>query len=341
MIEYRPFRNSDPPALAEIWRARAQERGLMQPMTAALFEDLVLSKPYFDNQGLIVALEDGLPVGFVHAGFGPNDDYSGLSTQLGVTCMLMVREPARGRGIGSTLLGHSEQYLRSRGAQVLYGGGIHPLDPFYLGLYGGSELPGVLGSDADAQRLYRASGYQEIDHCVILHKELAGFRPTVNRQQMLVRRQTSIRTTVNPRPETWWDACTFGGFDRVQFELLNTQGRQVAQATVWSMEPMGTSWGFRAGGVIRVEVPDDCRRQGYATYLLNEVMRHQQQQGVAVLETQTMAQNTVALAMYARLGFHEVDRGTVFRKQDDLASLPVSIPEQQIPLGTPFRRKPS
>ena len=102
---------------------------------------------------------------------------------------------------------------------------------------------------------------------------------------------------------------------------------------------MGTSWGFRAGGVIRVEVPPDCRRQGFATYLLNEAMRHQQQQGVAVIETQTMQQNTNALAMYGRLGFHEVDRGTVFRKQDDISAMRASLPEQQIALGT-IRRQP-
>ena len=58
------------------------------------------------------------------------------------------------------------------------------------------------------------------------------------------------------------------------------------------------------------------------------------QQGVAVLETQTMQQNTTALAMYTRLGFHEVDRGTVFRKQDDPSAIPATLPEQQIPLGT-------
>lgn len=288
----------------------------MQPMSAGLFENFVLSKPYFDNAGLIVATDNRQPVGFAHAGFGPTEDGGALSTAWGVTCMLMVLPTHRGRGIGSTLLEQSERYLRSRGAQVLYGGGIHPLDPFYLGLYGGSELPGVLASDADAQRRYRAAGYREIDHCVILHRELSGFRPAVNRQQMLVRRQTSIRTAIDPPPETWWDACTFGGFDRVRFELFTTAGQSVAQATVWNMEPIGTSWGVRAGGLIRIEVAADCRRQGFATYLISEVLRHQQQQGVALIETQTMQQNTAALALYARLGFHEVDRGTVFRKEE-------------------------
>ena len=127
-------------------------------MSAALLEELVLAKPYFDNQGLILAVDGETAVGFVHAGFGPSDDYSGLSTQLGVTCMLMVREPYRGRGIGSNLLSLSEKYLRGRGAQVLYGGGIHPLDPFYLGLYGGSELPGEGARDDP----WAASGIDDV-----------------------------------------------------------------------------------------------------------------------------------------------------------------------------------
>ena len=45
---------------------------LMQPVTANLLEQLVFSKPYFDPAGLIIALVDNVPVGFVHAGFGAN-----------------------------------------------------------------------------------------------------------------------------------------------------------------------------------------------------------------------------------------------------------------------------
>ena len=74
MIGYRIFRNSDPPHLADIWRTHAGRRGLMQPMTAALLEELVLSKPYFDPQGLIVATDGNHPVGFAHAAFGPTED---------------------------------------------------------------------------------------------------------------------------------------------------------------------------------------------------------------------------------------------------------------------------
>ena len=55
----------------------------MQPMSAMLLEQFVFSKPYFDPAGLIVALRDDKPVGFVHAGFGPNDEGTALATELG------------------------------------------------------------------------------------------------------------------------------------------------------------------------------------------------------------------------------------------------------------------
>ena len=50
---------------------------------------------------------------------------------------------------------------------MLYGGAVWPLDPFYLGLYGGSGLPGVLDSDTVARELYRLHGYDPIDRTLL------------------------------------------------------------------------------------------------------------------------------------------------------------------------------
>lgn len=287
----------------------------MQPMSASLFADLVLSKPYFDNAGLIVALDDGQAVGFVHAGFGPNEDQSGLSTQWGVTSMLMVRPDHRRLGIGTELLARSEAYLRSRGAQVLYGGEIRPLIPFYLGLYGGSEMPGVLDSDADAQRRYRAAGYQAIDRVVILQRELGGFRPLVNRQQIQLRRQMSITAVPDPPSRSWWDACTYGQFNRERFDLSARSGGPVlATATAWFMEPLSMSWGVRSAGLVDLDVVASHRHQGLATFLLGETFQRLRDDGYALVEVQTMSQNEAARALYAKLGFNQIDQGVVFRK---------------------------
>ncbi len=63
MIEYRCFRNNDPPHLAEVWRSADLGPLAMQPMTTADLEAGVFSKPYFDRRGLIIAVEEaGLSV---------------------------------------------------------------------------------------------------------------------------------------------------------------------------------------------------------------------------------------------------------------------------------------
>ncbi len=92
--------------------------------------------------------------------------------------------------------------------------------PFYVGLYGGSELPGILDSDPQHQGFFRAAGYREIDRTVVLHRELTGFRPYVDRQQMLLRRRIRVESACDPPFRTWWEACTVGDFTRLRFELF-------------------------------------------------------------------------------------------------------------------------
>ncbi len=316
MIHYRPFLNTDPPLLAAIWQGCASHRGLAQPMTAVMFEQLVLSKPYFDREGLILALDDERPIGFIHAGFGPSEDENSMSTELGVIVMLLAVPHPEQEAITARLLELAEEYLRQRGAKVIYGGGIHPLTPFYWGLYGGSELPGVLDSDAPTQATLRAANYREIDRTLIFHRELAGYRPPVDRQHMLIRRTTEVEMVSDPPHRSWWDACTMEPCDRTLFQLRPREGGEpLAWVTFWNVEPFAAPWGVRASGLINLEVAAGHRRKGLAMYLVGEAMRQLQEQSFALVEVQTMHHNSAALALYGKLGFHQVDSGTVYRKE--------------------------
>ncbi len=318
MIEYRPFRNTDPPDLVDIWRSQPRERGLTQPMSVELFEQSILAKPYFDRAGLIVAADGDTLLGFAHAGFGARDDEQGLSTVWGTTYLVMVRANYQRQGIGRRLLAESEAYLKSHGAQVLYAGGIRPLNAFYLGLYGGSEMPGVLDSTPEAQQLFKAHGYREIDRTHVLNLEVSRFRPVVDRTQMQIRRSTQLQETADPRANTWWEACTFGGFERTRFELLaKDDGRKLSTVTFWLMQSLSANWGVQAAGLIDLATIESEQRHGYATYLLGEALRRLQGMGITLIEAQTMAHNTAARSLYQKLGFHEVDQGAVFRKQSE------------------------
>jgi ribosomal protein S18 acetylase RimI-like enzyme len=317
VYQFRSFYNSDPPLLTEIWNAQPRQRGLAHPITTSQFEDGILSKSYFDRHGLIVALRDGHPVGFAHAGFGPSEDGTRLDTEFGVTCMLMVRPEEQETTLGAELLTHSETYLRERGAKVLYGGGIRPLNPFYLGYYGGSELPGILCSDVWRQELFRSANYAESDRVLILHCDLRSFRPPINRQQLLLKRSTQIAHQFDPASAPWWTACTLGILEPVRFDLVDKlkAGVSYGHACFWTMEPLAQSWGVRAAGMVDLEIDAAQRRRGLATCLLSESFRQIQLQGFSLVEAQVMQSNEPAIGLYRKLGFVEIDHGTVLRKQ--------------------------
>ena len=315
VIEYRSFINTDPPHLVEIWRSQPRERALAQPMSVDIFEQHVLSKLYFDAAGLIVAVDGDQPVGFAHAAFGSTEDEQQVSYQWGCTMLVMVRANYQRQGIGRELLSRSEAYLRSRGAKVLYAGGLRPFNGFYLGLYGGSELPGVLESSTFARQLFLSRGYREVDRSQVLHLDLKKFRPCIDRTQLQIKRTTTFKADERPASRNWWDACVFSPYERTRFTLSTRDSEQpVAQAMTWDMTTFAGNWGIHAAGLVEVEVQEGSQRQGYATYLLGEVFKQLQSQGISLVETQTMQRNTAALALYRKLGFKEVDNGAVYRK---------------------------
>lgn len=315
-FQFRPFDNSDPPAIVEIWNRQPRQRGLLYPISVGQFETTTLCKTYFDRRGLILATQDERPVGFVHAGFGPADEKNWLTTDLGVTCMLMVLPELWETSLPAELLARSEEYLRRRGAKVLYGGGIRPLDPFYRGLYGGSELPGVLDSDRQQQELFKSHGYNTIDEVHVLHCGLEHFRGVMNRVQFAHRRNMSVQTVYDPRSRSWWEACTAGTLDRERLVLVSKKDERapLAAATFWNMEPLASSWQTRVCGLTEIEVDSLHRREGLATYLLGESFKQLRGQGVELIETQAMHNNLPARGLYEKLGFVEVDHGTVLRK---------------------------
>ena len=81
------------------------------------------------------------------------------------------------------------------------------------------------------------------------------------------------------------------------------------------MEPISASWGAKTVGLDWLEVSPDHRQCGIATCLVSNVLTDLRQQGVAIVEAQTMQNNDAALGLYQKLGFIEVDRGSVFRKE--------------------------
>jgi len=285
-------------------------------MTPSVLETTLLAKPYFDAEGLIVATENGEVVGFAHAGFGPSENEQGISTELGVTCMLMTRSGEVEPELAEKLLHASEEYLKRRGARVLYAGPTEPLNPFYLGLYGGSEMPGILDSMDGWQSFYREHGYEPVQGIDVLQCDLTRFRPVINRQQIQYRRTMQIEAIYDPQSESWWEACTMGCLERVRFNLLPKGGSEVlGHVTCWNLEPLASTWGKCAAGILSLEVAREHRRRGLATFLLGEALSKLKAERNTLIEAQTIETNTPARGLFGKLGFSPIDHGVVMRKE--------------------------
>jgi ribosomal protein S18 acetylase RimI-like enzyme len=316
VITYRTFRNWDPPTLVELWNASVASRGAARTIEVQDLDRLVFSKPYFDPKGIILAEGSSRAVGFVHAGFGASDDSGQLNRSFGVIAMLVVRPDERRRGVGRELVRRAEEYLRAGGSTVIYAGSMHPLDPFYLGLYGGSELPGILKSDVAANQLFQSLGYKPVDECLVMQRDLTGPLAITDPKAKAWSRQATFEVVPQAAPPDWWTACRYAALEFSDFVVrINATGQIGARARGWEMYPAQKSWGVEAVGIVDVLVEPEFRKQGLGTFLMIQILRHFRENGLKMAEVQTMARNTLACRLFQRIGFREIDRGIIYRDE--------------------------
>jgi ribosomal protein S18 acetylase RimI-like enzyme len=315
VLHYRSFRNFDPPGLVEVWNQAFTQRGTIRLQHSSPLEHFVFAKPYFDAAGLMVALDDDKYVGFAHAGFGPDSSGKELATTTGVLCAIGVCPSHQRQGIGAELLRRCENYLVDRGAQAVYAGPMWPLNPFYFGLYGGSESPGFLATDAATEPFLSRHHYRPAQTCLALQRRLDGPVNIVDSRFPALRRQFELAIAAQ-RSSNWWRECVLGPVELLEFRLEDkATGQAAARLAVWDMDGYWQRWNQPVFGIVDLEVREDLRRQGLAKFLLAQVLRKLQEQFFTLAEVQTMERNEAAVKLFQGLGFVQVDTGRTYRRE--------------------------
>src|SRR6516165_1492847 len=234
VVEYRTFRNTDPPRLVSVWNDTFTQRGAPRLGNNTLIERFVLAKSIFDPKGLSIAESNGAVVGWAHAGMSRNS----FNTQpVGVTCLIGVRPAHQKQGIGAELLKRSEQYLREQGAEILIAGGHWPNNPFYMGLYGGCESPGFLVSDGPSEPFLAKHGYRVAQKIHVLQRKLDQPMKMFDARFVPMRNRYDLQFGSPRRLLSSWHEFIHGYVDPLQFVLNDRQtGSWVARTLVWEME---------------------------------------------------------------------------------------------------------
>ncbi|MEE3369085.1 MAG: hypothetical protein VX346_07065 [Planctomycetota bacterium] len=308
MISIRSFRNDDLRAIAEIWNHQTHSRGRYQPMTCQVFEREVLSKPYFDRHDFIVAVADGVPVGFVHAGYAGDFDGRRLSSDLGIICALQVLPRPDRDQIGEQLLRCAEQGLVSGGARNLQGGCMRNVAPFYGGLYGGCVASGVLASDQLFLDWLVRAGYAIRDERLIYQRSVESFRPAAQRTQVQLRRRHLIDVADDLPALTWWEACQRGNAHVTRLRLVprDVPTQAITALSLW--EPTGLAV-ERTIAIVDWDSGCTGTEDSVAEFFVGEAMVHCGRQGANTIEIQVTAGDRRGQDLVECLGFEVVDRG--------------------------------
>ena len=316
MIEYRRFRNFDTPKLVTLWHACELGRGAISGFSTDAFDSLNFAQPYFDPEGLILAIAGSEVVGFIHAGFATDSTQSQLDHKTGVICAVMVHPEFRHQGIGRQLISKAEEYLKRHGSHVIFAGPAPLNDPFYFGLYGGCQAAGFLDSDPNAKPFMQKMGYEPAESIMIYQRNISDGRDPVRYRLTKIRRSTELQIFEQPESPTWWWITHMGRLDSLRFRLAPKGGGQAfAAITVSGLDLYHPSWNERAVGLSELVVVESERRKGYGQSLLLEVIRRIRQELVTLVEAHAPQQNAAACKVLEVVGFNHVDTGTVFRRQ--------------------------
>lgn len=315
MIEYRPFHNTDPPRLLQLWHSCALGRSAAEGFSCDILELFTFSQPFFDRHGLIVAFDGDRLVGFVHAGFAPTKAQDGLNRTDGIISALMVHPGFRRRGIATKLLTRAEAYLRGQGSQTVEAGGGLDRNGFYVGIYGGLQPSGFSEGAAAWDPFFASCGYSAATQTLVLRRDLVKSRDPVTARLIRNRRLLNMVITDRPTGQPWWWFIRYGHLDSLRFELQDkTDNSTVASGQIIGMDVFIPKWGVRPVGIRDVFVPESHRRHGYGLALVLEICRRLREESVQLIEAHVDQANSGGIDLFTASRFETADRLVTYKR---------------------------
>ena len=315
MIDYRTFRNWDPPQLLQLWNRSGLGRGAATGISLDLLELLLFCHPYFDSRGLVLACLDKTVIGMAHAGFGCLENQTDLCRTDGVICQVIVDPDHRRQGIGRELVDRAQRYLISSGATRIHAGSGPGRDPFYCGLYGGSEAAGFLSSETGVAEFLDTCGFQPEATFGIFQKQLT--RESVQEiDYQSIQWMRSVKLKISPQRQgsSWWWNNRMGRLDYIRFRLERIEDhKSLASLTLVGLDQYQQKWRARGVGLVDIHVEESVRREGLGKHLLGETLRRLKQESISLVEAHAADDDPALTALLTSSGFERIDTGTQFQ----------------------------
>lgn len=222
-LTIQPYHNANSAAVVDIWSEQAGKfPDFFTPLSIDLLESQILGNSLFDAKGFLIALDDGKPVGFIHASFCPDLQGTNLSYETGILFAPIIRPDIAARAeIAETLILAGENYLRSHGTERWYAGGYASASPFYMGLYGRCNPEGILQKDEMVIDAFLKLGYHLFSESRRFRIELSRFHPNVTTKIHKAHRDFIVRRMPGWKAPNWWEANIYRNFNSMEWNVFS------------------------------------------------------------------------------------------------------------------------
>lgn len=279
--------------MLQLYNAQTAGEPHIALLSPALFGELVEAKPWFDATGLLVALDRGAVVGWVHACVAPGTEpwHDGVQ-RTGRIAMLIC--PPQHLEVGQALVAEATRWLADRGqheAMALHAQGGYPL---YRGLWMGGEpiCPTTL---PHLHLAFEVNGYHAALESVFMTARLDS-APRVPQPRVAVEFEAGEATMAHDGMRHSWTG----------FRPCSVRARvhgQEAGFLGWAMLPhVAARLGAPCASIWSLGVPEAHRRQGIAAALVGRALAQAWAEGARFVSLGTQLWNSAAHATYARFG---------------------------------------
>ncbi len=303
--DLQPFRSTHLGGMAEVWNETFAGGPNFIAVTKDDFLARVVHQPSFDPADLLVAVEGGRVVGFVHFGFRSNLWHHLRDRRLDPTegqVYALAAAGCDGRA-EEQLLDTAISCLSQAGARrVLLGPSwVFGAQPFYNGIAGAYEIPGLSVSRTTLLEIAEARGFTEVARYGTPELDLSDADHLASLAEQ--------RTALMEKARAWGlreraaslDSAFFG--DRCAV-LLARGFENVAMAAFGPWQEYQRERGRRMFGITSVQVTESWRGRGLGKLVMMLTIEAARKAGAEALHLHVWESNKAAWRLYHQsLGF--------------------------------------
>jgi hypothetical protein len=288
-------------------------------MTPLLFELMVLAKPYFNQQDLLVACDAQQVRGFIHLAVPANGDQSDDEPSRAIISALCVTpsdDDCTQAMIAERLIEAAENRLRAKQVSSCTFRPMLPDCPFYLGLGYGDSMMGVTTAEQRIHDWLLAAGFAALQATSMWQVDLSKFQAPVDRLQIQVRRTAHVDRILDEPQLPWRQACMLGHAEPMGFQLtLRAEARVVEQLLMWTIAPEITASQDSVAWLWPIQIGSRPQASDQLIFLMAEALRQLADERVDIVRTTTDSSNTSVNGVLSRLGFKNHLNGVVLEKR--------------------------